>query len=66
MPGKPTEFKTGSIKANLTAALNWLAEGKVVTEDLGNMVSPSNAQEVYQSLLHRRTGTLTSLFDWTA
>jgi threonine dehydrogenase-like Zn-dependent dehydrogenase len=66
VPIQPAEFRTGSIMANLAAALRWLAEGRVRVDDLYTLLPPRDAQSAYQDLLHRRAERLAIVFDWTA
>jgi len=65
LPRQPTAFRTGSIFANLGAALGWLAEGRVRVDGLYSKVPPREAQQAYQDLLHMRGKHLTAVFDWT-
>jgi threonine dehydrogenase-like Zn-dependent dehydrogenase len=51
---------------NFEGALKWLAERRVDVTDLYEMVSPVEAQRVYQDLLHQRAERLAVMFDWTA
>jgi threonine dehydrogenase-like Zn-dependent dehydrogenase len=64
LPLQTTDFRTGSIFANLAAALQWLSEGRVRVDPLFTMVSPRDAQQAYQDLLHRRGDRLAVVFDW--
>ena len=65
LPHQPTEFVPGSVFGNLAAALDWLASGRVRVEGLFSHAHPQDAQHVYQDLLHRRTDTIVTVFDWT-
>ena len=65
LPMQPQEFRTGSIYGNLAAALRWLAEGRVSVAGLYEEVSPHDAQETYQRLLHKEVERLVVVFDWT-
>jgi threonine dehydrogenase-like Zn-dependent dehydrogenase len=64
LPLHPTEFRTNSIYGNLSAALKWLAEGRVSVDCVYAMVPPRDAQRAYQDLLHQRTERLAVVFDW--
>ncbi|MFC1712280.1 zinc-binding alcohol dehydrogenase [Candidatus Poribacteria bacterium] len=64
VPRQPTDFRTNSIHSNLAAALKWLAAGSIQVDALYTKVSPQDAQEAYQSLLHKRSERLTCVFDW--
>jgi threonine dehydrogenase-like Zn-dependent dehydrogenase len=66
LPLQPAEFRRNSILGNLAAALRWLAEGRVRVDGLYRTVSPRDAQQVYQDLLHQRHERLAAVFDWTA
>ncbi|MBM3241363.1 zinc-binding alcohol dehydrogenase [Candidatus Poribacteria bacterium] len=65
LPGHPTDFRTNSIYGNLTAALKWLAEGRIRVGSLATKVPPREAQQAYQNLLHKQSERLTYIFDWT-
>jgi threonine dehydrogenase-like Zn-dependent dehydrogenase len=64
LPRQPDDFRHRSIFGNFTTALGWLAEGKVRVEGLGMRSDPTNAQEAYQALLHRKCECPTIIFDW--
>ena len=64
LPMEPTDFRTNSIFGNFKAALDWLAEGRIRVDDLYQAVSPRDAQQAYQDLLHRRARKLATIFDW--
>lgn len=66
LPLDPTEFRTNSIFGNFAAALSWLAEGRVRVDGLYTSVSPREAQQAYQDLLHLRAERLAVVFDWTS
>lgn len=65
LPTQPADFRTNTIMGNLAAAMRWLAEGRIKADGLYETRSPRDAQQCYQDLLHRRTGKLLTLFDWT-
>ncbi len=65
LPGHPTDFRTNSISGNLTAALKWLAEGRIRVDCLATKAPPREAQQAYQNLLHKQSERLTYIFDWT-
>lgn len=65
LPMVNTPFQTNSIWGNFAAALDWLGAKKVVVGDLYDLVSPRDAQNVFQDLLHQRTESLAQVFDWT-
>lgn len=66
LPLQPAEFRRNSIFGNIAAALQWLAERRVRVDSLYRTVSPRDAQQVYQDLLHQRHERLAAVFDWTA
>lgn len=68
LPRVPADFRKNSMfgpHGNFTAALRWLAEGKIQTDGLFAQVSPRDAQKVYDDLLHQRSASITAVFDWT-
>lgn len=65
LPLHATDFRRGSIYGNLEAALGWLKSRRINVEDLHQTVSPRQAQEVYQNLLHHRFERLAVVFDWS-
>ena len=66
LPLFPSDFQTNSIYGNLAAALEWLAEGRVRVGGLYTRMSPQEAQQAYDNLLHMRALRLAIVFDWTA
>jgi len=65
LPRHPDDFNHRSIFGNFAIALDWLAAGKVRVDGLGSSTSPSDAQDAYQSLLHRNSECPTVVFNWT-
>jgi len=65
LPTHLTDFRPNSIYRNLAAALKWLSEGRIKVDNLYTKVSPRQAQQAYQNLLHKRSERLTHVFDWT-
>ncbi len=63
VPGHARDFTVGSINANLTGALDWLADGRVRVDGLATVHRPADAQQVWQDLRHQR-GAPTAIFDW--
>lgn len=59
------EFRVGDLYGNLAAALEWLADGRVVVEGLYQTAAPAEAQRVYQDLLAGRWPRLAAVFDWS-
>ena len=64
LPRYPTDFRTNSIHGNFAGALKWLAEGSIHVDSLYTKISPREAQQAYQNLLHKRGEGLTYMFDW--
>jgi len=64
IPHHPADFAAGSISENYSAALAWLAAGKLNVAGLASAYSPVRAQEVYEGLLSQSFPTPTALFDW--
>jgi threonine dehydrogenase-like Zn-dependent dehydrogenase len=65
VPRQPQDFVTGSIYANLAAAMNWLADGRVRVEGLYQVMSPRDCQQAYQGLLHHALDKSAVVFDWS-
>jgi threonine dehydrogenase-like Zn-dependent dehydrogenase len=64
VPMDSQEFRVGSIRENIAAALRWLAEGRVRVEGLYSKYSPRDCQSAYQDLLTNRIASLAVVFDW--
>ncbi len=60
----PTPFRQGSMFGNMNGVLNWMTEGRLDFSDLHTRVSPHDAQEAYQDVLHMRQQKLALMFDW--
>ena len=65
LPHHAADFNPHSIHTGFDAALRWLADGRVRTDDLITRANPREAQCAYQNLLHRRAEGLFTVFDWT-
>jgi threonine dehydrogenase-like Zn-dependent dehydrogenase len=65
IPMKPESFRHGSRGANITAALRWLAEGKISVGDIFQTVSPRDPQQVYQDVLHKRHEKTAVVLEWS-
>jgi len=65
LPHHAADFSPHSIHAGFDAALRWLADGRIRTDDLITQADPRDAQRAYQDLLHRRAEGLFTVFDWT-
>lgn len=66
LPMEETDFRIGSIFGNYAGALNWLAEGRLNMEGVAQRREPSEAQAVFQELMHDRCARLAVTFDWTS
>lgn len=66
LPTHEADFRPASIFANFTAALGWLAEGRLTVDGLSDAMSPRSPQDAYQRLLRGETDRLTVVFDWSA
>ena len=64
LPGSAEEFRTGSRLENFAAGMRWMQEKRIDVEDLYTLVSPAEAQTVYQDLQHNRAKRLFSIFKW--
>jgi len=64
LPHHGSEFHPHSIYSGYEVAMRWLAEGLVPVRGLIHLHKPSNAQQVYQNLLHRKEEGLFQVFDW--
>lgn len=65
VPRENSAFRTGSIKANIGAALAWLNEGKIKIAGLYSTYAPGDCQQAYQALLKAEEKSLGIVFDWT-
>ncbi|MDQ3815890.1 MAG: zinc-binding alcohol dehydrogenase [Armatimonadota bacterium] len=65
VPKQETEFRAGSIYADIEAALKWLHDGKIRVSGLYSVYDPRDCQDAYQALLHAREKSLAIVFDWT-
>ncbi len=66
LPLTPTDFRANSIYGNIVGAMQWLADGRITTDQLALTRSPREAQAAYQQLLHDPAKSLSVLFDWTS
>lgn len=64
VPMYPEPFRQNSLWGQFAGALRWLAEGRIALEGLYATFAPTQAQAVYQDLLHRRAERLLAIFDW--
>jgi threonine dehydrogenase-like Zn-dependent dehydrogenase len=63
LPLNDEPWRRGSILANHDLALRWLAEAKLRVNGIAAEIDPQDAQEAYQSLLHREP-PLSRVFKW--
>lgn len=64
LPWDRQEFGVGSIRANLEAALGWLADSRLRVDGLSGLSSPEDCQRVYDELLDRSHPFMAAMFDW--
>lgn len=65
VPAFPGHFQPHAVWTGLRTALEWLETGRIQPGDCVTRVSPSDAQTVYTSLLHKQNNGLFTVFDWT-
>ena len=65
VPIDPTDFRSGSIRANITGAMSWFASGRLSSKGIVRRVDPRECNAVYRELKEQRGGALTAVFDWT-
>jgi len=65
LPHRAADFSPHSIHTGFDTALRWLADGRIKTDGMITLANPSDAQQAYQDLLHRRAQGLFTVFDWT-
>ncbi len=64
LPQHAADFRPHSIHGSFATALRWLAEGRVRADGLYALVSPREAQAIYQQLLRQQAPALFQVFDW--
>lgn len=64
LPSHEESFRPHSIFGNLSAALNWIAAGKILVEPLYQTASPTGGQQAYQSLLLKQVERPGIVLDW--
>lgn len=64
VPRQRSDFRHGSIRENISGALDWLAQGRLRTTGIFRRADPRDPQPVYEELLAQR-GCLTAVFDWS-
>jgi len=65
VPFDPTEFRHGSIRANITGAMAWFASDRLSSAGIVRHADPRDCDAVYRDLKEQRGGFLTAIFDWT-
>lgn len=65
VPDRREDFRDGSTRANLEAAVRWLEAGRITVDGLATVVAPESAAEAYASMHARTWPTLSAVFDWT-
>ncbi len=65
VPANPSDFRQGSIRANITSAMAWFGDGRLASAGLTRVADPRECDEVYRELQEQRGGHLTAIFDWT-
>lgn len=65
VPGEASDFRSGSIRANTDAALQWLRDGRLRTRGLYKLVDPRDAEKAYLELMGQGGGPLTAVYDWS-
>lgn len=63
---EPADFRGGSTRANLAAALRWLADGRIDVRGLVAPADPAAAPAVYAALHDRSWPALSAVFRWDA
>ena len=64
LPHRPGHLSAHSLDRTYATAARWLAEGRIYLDGFIETVVPSDAQTVYQDLLHGRRRQLFTMFDW--
>ena len=65
VPVDPAGFRHGSIRANITGAMEWFASGRLSSAGIVRHADPRDGDAVYRDLKEQRGGFLTAIFDWT-
>lgn len=65
VPMETSDFRRGSIRENIAAALDWIASGRLQTEGLYRLADPRACETAYRQLQERGAGPLTAVFDWS-
>lgn len=60
----PTAFRANSVFGQMEAALQWMAEGSITTEELFDVLPPTDPQTIYQDILNKRREKPCVVFDW--
>ncbi|MFH1377652.1 MAG: zinc-binding alcohol dehydrogenase [Planctomycetota bacterium] len=65
LPLRAAPFQPASIFGNIQGALDWIADGRIITKGLLESRSPLDAPAVYRALNSGATDRLIQAFDWT-
>jgi threonine dehydrogenase-like Zn-dependent dehydrogenase len=65
VPYHPTDFRQGSLVAQMAGALKWLAEGRLKVDGLYDQAPADQAADVYGRLSRRENERLTCVFNWS-
>jgi threonine dehydrogenase-like Zn-dependent dehydrogenase len=65
VPREASDFRQGSLRANITAAMRWLQEGRLSAAGIVRRADPRDCDAVYRELKAQGGGALTAIFDWT-
>ena len=65
IPDQPMPFISGSAVENMSAAMRWLAEGRIEVDGLATVIPVDEAAAAYAGLRERSWPTLSAIFDWT-
>ncbi len=65
VPYDATDFRRGSIRANLTAAMTWFASGRLSSKGIARLADPRQCDSIYRELKGQRGSALTAVFDWS-
>jgi threonine dehydrogenase-like Zn-dependent dehydrogenase len=65
VPMDAVDFRRGSIRDNIGAALQWIATERIKTDGLFLRANPRDCEKVYKQLQAREGTHLTAVFDWS-
>lgn len=64
LPRQPGEFSVASIRENIALATTWLNQKKIFVNNLYWLSTPSQCQDVYQTLLTKSRREPSCVYDW--